>query len=412
MKQPLAIQNISRSQVDRSRLCIYDQAVFQQPTAALVHQDAHLLLIRSGRGRIRIQGQSYALSPGCLVAILPWQISEITQVAEDIRYSLLAYHLDTALQAVKLFRGEDGAPILLEQRMEERPVVDLSGCGLEEAQRILDALQQELGQESLLPPESGPYSGAYTLSLLVQLMVVYLRALAPQSSPAKPERVDYREALRYMYLHCNEKLTLSQLGEIFYCSDSTLSGHITAMTGLSFFDLLNEMRIGKAANFLLYTDLTLKEMADFLGYVDESHISKVFAARVGTKISEYRSTYQKVQNICCIQENQQAYEIVQYVYRNYKSDLSAKEVAAGFGISVAQLHRSLLALVERNFEELLGLIRVNKACELLLHTEKTVLDIAMEVGYHTSKTLTRNFLKYRLSTPSAYRAAARKPVKA
>ena len=36
--------------------------------------------------------------------------------------------------------------------------------------------------------------------------------------------------------------------------------------------------------------------------------------------------------------------------------------------------------------------------------ERCVLD-ALEVGYRNAKTLNRNFLKYRLMTPSAYRAA-------
>lgn len=57
------------------------------------------------------------------------------------------------------------------------------------------------------------------------------------------------------------------------------------------------------------------------------------------------------------------------------------------------------------FEDFLALIRVNRACKLLTTTRMTVLDIALEVGYRNAKTLNRNFLKYRLMTPSAYRAA-------
>ena len=53
----------------------------------------------------------------------------------------------------------------------------------------------------------------------------------------------------------------------------------------------------------------------------------------------------------------------------------------------------------------MGQIRVNRACELLAYTRKTVLDIALDVGFHNQKTFTRNFLKYRQMTPSAYRAA-------
>ena len=90
------------------------------------------------------------------------------------------------------------------------------------------------------------------------------------------------------------------------------------MTGLSFFDLLNEMRIGKTADYLLYTDLTLKELAEILGYVDESHISKVFAARLGTRIGQYRATYQKVQNICQLEESRLGCSLVNHIYRHYR----------------------------------------------------------------------------------------------
>lgn len=69
-----------------------------------------------------------------------------------------------------------------------------------------------------------------------------------------------------------------------------------------------------------------------------------------------------------------------------------------------QLNRTLLCQVEQNFEDFLAMVRVNRACQLLTTTRMTVLDIALEVGYHNAKTLNRSFLKYRLMTPSAYRA--------
>jgi AraC-like DNA-binding protein len=239
----------------------------------------------------------------------------------------------------------------------------------------------------------------------VQLTVLFARQALAADRPADAQGPDHRELLRYMYLHCGQKLTLQQLADVFGCSRSTVSARITAMTGLSFFDLLNEMRIGKTADYLLYTDLTLKELAEILGYVDESHISKVFAARLGTRIGQYRATYQKVQNICQIEESRLGHSLVQHIYRHYREDLSAAGVARAFGISVQQLNRTLLCQVELNFEDFLALIRVNRACKLLTTTRMTVLDIALEVGYRNAKTLNRNFLKYRLMTPSAYRAA-------
>jgi AraC-like DNA-binding protein len=210
-----------------------------------------------------------------------------------------------------------------------------------------------------------------------------------------------------MYLHCNEKLTLKKIAQQFYYSESTVSAHITQMTGLSFFDLLNEMRICKTVNYLLYTDLTLRELAEILGFVDESHISKVFATRVGDRIGQYRATYQKVQNICHIEEERIGYTIVNYIYRNYASPLTAKSVAAKFQITVPKLQQLLVEQVEFNFEDFLNQIRVNHACELLITTELTVLDVALDVGYNSQKTLTRNFVKLKVMTPSAFRGKFR-----
>lgn len=91
------------------------------------------------------------------------------------------------------------------------------------------------------------------------------RFRAEQPEPAAADRAsaapDMSEILRYLYCHTGEKLTLKGLSRIFYVSESSLSSYISGMTGLSFFDLLNEMRIGKTANYLLYTDLTLEEIA-------------------------------------------------------------------------------------------------------------------------------------------------------
>ena len=67
------------------------------------------------------------------------------------------------------------------------------------------------------------------------------------------------------------------------------------------------------------------------------------------------------------------------------------------------LNRILRYFVEKNFSDFLNYIRVNKAGELLLVKEKSILEIAVEVGYASEKTLTRNFLKYRTMTPEQFR---------
>ena len=174
-------------------------------------------------------------------------------------------------------------------------------------------------------------------------------------------------------------------------------------SGLSFFDLLNEMRVGKTINYLLYTDFTLEELAEILGFVDSAHISKVFLARIGMKANDFRKTYQSIGDKCRIKDRQVFYTIVSYIYRNYAEDLQPINVSEHFHISPKELNRILLFQVEMNFNDYLNYIRINRACELLLTTDKSILTIALEVGYNTEKTLTRNFLRFRSMTPGKFR---------
>lgn len=407
MKKTIAMQPIVRSQLDQSRLCSFDLKAASAPSSPLIHTNACFWLIRGGKAEILLQGKKYAVGRGDLVTILPWQISQITAVDNPIQYAVVIYHFDTACHAARLFHSACDECLPIEEQMQRCPVAHLSQQQAADAESIAKILRRELGVESGLSENVEPlYSSIATVSLLVNLIILFLRATSNQSQPAQAP--DDREILRYMYLHCNEKLTLQKLADIFYCGKSTISNRIMEMTGLSYSDLLNEMRVGKTANYLLYTDLTLKELAEILGYVDESHICKVFAARLGTKLGEYRNTYQRVENICQIEESRLGYSLVNYVYRNYAYDLRAGKVAQEFGISVEKLNRTMLYQTERNFEGFLGQIRVNRACELLAYTRKTVLDIALDVGFHNQKTFTRNFLKYRQMTPSAYRAAVQK----
>ena len=144
-------------------------------------------------------------------------------------------------------------------------------------------------------------------------------------------------------------------------SESSISNYITLTTGLSFFDLLNEMRVGKTINFLLYTNLTMEELAEILGFVDSSHISKVFAARIGMKANDFRKTYQNVYEMCNIKMTRDAYDIVAYIYRNYAEDLTPPEHGGPFHISIKELNTILLYQVEKNFPDFLNFVRVNRA---------------------------------------------------
>ena len=410
MRRTIRVQPATRSHLNISKPCSLDREVIREPTTPLIHSEARIWLIHSGRGVLKLQGETYTLEPGDVVCILPWQITDVTQVEEPLQYTLLIYDLDSVNRLMKAFYESD----LLERgwlhSLSALPVLHCGGEAGKPVREIFAQLQEELGLESTLDaPSPAPYGNILVMSSLVRLCV-QLERIRRQGQPvttAGEPAGDKSRILRYMYVHLSEKLTLDMLSRLFYCSPSSISAYLTKATGLSFFDLLNEMRIGKTADYLLYTDLTLEELAEILGYVDASHISKVFSARVGMRIGAYRKTYQRVEEICQVEQGRLAYAIVQAIYRGYAAPLRAQETADAFGISVSQLNKLLLCQVEKNFEDFLNYVRINRACEQLLHTRKPIHEISFEVGYNSTKTFTRYFLRQMAMTPSAFRSGVK-----
>ena len=201
---------------------------------------------------------------------------------------------------------------------------------------------EPFGEES--QNENGPY-------LLNQVVSVILEMLHTCDAQSEGERrrgkdVTKSELLLYIYSHLNEKLTLKQLSQLFHMSENSISSYITKTTGFSFFDLLNEMRVGRTIDFLLYTDLTLEELAEILGFVDSAHISKIFAARIGMKVNDYRRIYQNINHICKVKVNKNSYQVVSYIYRNFAEKLTIQSVADRFMMTTKELNRILQSVVQ------------------------------------------------------------------
>lgn len=406
MGKTVPIQDIYCSNQDYRRICSIDTEVIDTPTTPLIHQMSRFWLINEGEGILKLQDREYRLSPGTIVSILPWQISDVIQVDAPLQYYLLAYYFDNINAIIKSIYNAQGRPMNLIEEMTATPVVQCDQAQYEALRTVFEQLRDETGVESVKPREEyGRFHTLYLKNKLVELIILFRRAGERSRTDAVPPRAEIQKSdiLHYMYNHLSEKLTLANLSKLFFMSESSISAYITQTTGLSFFDLLSEMRVGKTINFLLYTNLTMEELAEILGFVDSSHICKVFAARIGMKANDFRKTYQSVYEICNIKMTRDAYEIVTYIYRNYAESLTPQNTAVQFHISVKELNTILLYQVEKNFSDFLNFVRVNRASELLKNTSKSITQIAIDVGYNNSKTLTRNFLRFRTMTPGAFR---------
>lgn len=408
MTKIVPMQSLYCSMQDENKICSFDIEVVSEPTTPLIHPMSRFWLVESGEAVVLLNNQRYVLKPGSLVSVLPWQITDIVEVKSPLRLFILIYYFDNIHEIIKTFYNPGNAPLSVMQAMAADPVIRLDSGTAGSMNSLFLQIRDEIGMDSTpspgtVEPSAGDLSNLYITNKLIEIIVGFLRA--QKNMPAAPETgaADPSQIFLYLYSHLNEKITLAHLSRIFFMSESAISTYITSTTGLSFFDLLNEMRIGKTINYLLYTDFTLEELAEILGFVDSAHISKVFLTRIGMNANEFRNTYQNVGNMCRVRDRKDFYSLVSYIYRHYSEDLRPKEVGGKFHMSPRELNRILLYQVEMGFSDFLSFVRVNRASELLLQTDKTVLEIALEVGYHSEKSLSRNFLRFRAMTPGKFR---------
>lgn len=96
-------------------------------------------------------------------------------------------------------------------------------------------------------------------------------------------------------------------------------------------------------------------------------------------------------------------QIVDYVRQNYMNDLSLEEVAEHVNLSVCYLSNYFKGQMGVNFTDYLTQLRMEKAKELLIHTNEKVYRIAEMVGYQNSQYFVTIFKKKLGVTPAEYR---------
>ena len=406
MQQKVILQSYDRSKIDRSKFISLDLETLDSPTYPLLHQEARFLYVLSGQGEIELQGETHELRPGALLSMLPWQVSNVTRVSETLQFYTVIFHLQVFTEFFTMFPESDGKIPDYIDTVGRDPVFYCNAAQMAWMQDYFVRLQNEVGLESILgESESKPLAslGAMTLLLSLAVQSVRFRKAAGQPEAPPAESRDLSQVLRYMYNHTNDKLTLEGLSRIFYVSESSLRQYIKGMTGMGFYDLLNEMRMSKVSGYLLYTNMTLEEISQAVGFWDASHISRVFTEYAGMPLKDYRRTYQASNTLLRKGESRLGYQLSEYVLRHYSEELSPKAVAARFGISLPEMNRLLLIHTSRNFEDYLNYVRISRAGQMLLETKMTVTEIAVAVGYSNVKTFNRNFFRFHVATPTHFR---------
>ena len=398
-------------------LCSFDVEYLEEPVKPVIHNIPKLLFFTEGIGKIRIYNKEFNIVPNTLLMIFPWEIVEIIQVEKPLAIMKISYNSvfnNLILNSLNRYKKSKNNILSLIKKI---PIVYFNKIEAKTIKNIFYEIKNEVGLESLSDfkpffdirkeenavKDEFDLSTVYITNKLTELIILIAKKNIRDEKCANKKEEDDTNIVKYIYAHLNEKLTLNKLSVIFFMSESSISKYLEEVTGFMFNDLLRHMRISKALNLLVYTDLNIEEIAHLVGFVDGAHISNLCSKHLKMSPNKYREKYKDMYQIFNEKEQQLVSDVIKYIYENYTKELTINDVTEKFNITDTKLNKILMSYSGKRFIEFLNALKIDKACEMLLTTDKSVIDISFELGFNTVKTFNNNFSKLKNMSPTDFR---------
>ncbi len=95
--------------------------------------------------------------------------------------------------------------------------------------------------------------------------------------------------------------------------------------------------------------------------------------------------------------------MVGFIQQNYSEKVSLKDIAAAGAVGQSKCCKLFSSYLNQTPNEYLTLYRLNKGCELLSNTDRTIAETALEVGFSSASYFAETFRKAFGQSPTEYR---------
>ena len=100
-----------------------------------------------------------------------------------------------------------------------------------------------------------------------------------------------RDALSYIKKHYNENISLTDVAEYANVNKSYLCDVFKKEQNVTIINYMTNLRIEKAKELLLHTDMKMYEISVEVGYNDYTYFSQIFKRNTGSTLLEFRKKY-------------------------------------------------------------------------------------------------------------------------
>ena len=209
-----------------------------------------------------------------------YDVLEASTYSEALRH--LAHHIDLALVDYAL-PDRDGFEVLkaVREAQPSLPVILMTGYGSEHV--VIKALR-----EGVTDYIKKPLSFSYLMKRLSEILGMNLGNTFWKDTVTREEFImDGISA--YIEDRSMEDLNLDKLARMVCMSRFNFCRAFKGRFGLSFISYLNSLRVKKAARLLDDANLTITEIATFVGYESVAHFGRVFRKVYGVSPTAFRT---------------------------------------------------------------------------------------------------------------------------
>lgn len=233
--------------------------------------DQHILIFcYDGGGSVKIKATEYNLAAGDFIFI-PAKTAHTYQASEKNPWTIYWVH----------FKGRS-AKFLLSQFEKQlngsKGFVRSSDTILQLFNEIYDQLSKGYSTDNLL----------YTHMCLWHLLgkFVYNNKNHHAGQFKKMDQID--QAIEFLSTKVETVLTLEEIAREVNLSPTHFSATFKKKTGFSPIEYFNHLKVQKACQYLLFTNLRIKEIAQEVGVEDPYYFSRLFTKVMGISPNEYR----------------------------------------------------------------------------------------------------------------------------
>lgn len=96
--------------------------------------------------------------------------------------------------------------------------------------------------------------------------------------------------------------------------------------------------------------------------------------------------------------------VLQYMHKNYTTDLKVADLADLSALSVSGFHRMFLRYTNHRPTDYIIRLRIGKACSLLIKSDRAIAHISHDVGFNSLVNFNRQFKRQKNMTPREFRS--------